>query len=68
LVETPCWQGAAFAFQATGARVTGVPVDEDGLQTGALPGRPAGLLYVTPSHQYPTGHVLSPERRARLVT
>jgi GntR family transcriptional regulator/MocR family aminotransferase len=67
LVETPCWQGAAYAFQATGARVIGVPVDEEGLRTDALPDRPAGLLYVTPSHQYPTGHVLSTERRARLV-
>jgi GntR family transcriptional regulator/MocR family aminotransferase len=67
LVETPCWQGAAYAFQAAGARVVGVPVDEEGLQTEALPERPAGLLYLTPSHQYPTGHVLSPGRRARLV-
>ena len=28
-----------------------------------LPQRPTALLYVTPSHQFPTGHVLSAERR-----
>jgi GntR family transcriptional regulator/MocR family aminotransferase len=67
LVETPCYQGAAYAFQASGARVVGVPVDEEGLQTESLPERPAGLLYLTPSHQYPTGHVLSPRRRTQLV-
>src|SRR5271167_3017706 len=67
LVETPCYQGAAYAFQAAGARVVGVPVDEEGLKTEALPERPAGLLYLTPSHQYPTGCVLSVYRRARLV-
>src|SRR5271168_1760387 len=67
LVETPCYQGAAYAFQAAGARVVGVPVDEEGLQTEALPERPAGLLYLTPSHQYPTGCVLSVYRRGRLV-
>jgi GntR family transcriptional regulator/MocR family aminotransferase len=66
-VETPCYQGAAYAFQATGARVLGVGVDEDGLVTDALPERHAGLLYITPSHQYPTGGVLSRPRRESLI-
>jgi GntR family transcriptional regulator/MocR family aminotransferase len=67
LVETPCYQGAAFAFEASGARLVGAPVDEDGLRVGELPDEPAGVLYLTPSHQYPTGYVLSLERRERLV-
>ena len=67
LVETPCYQGAAFAFEATGARLVGAPVDEEGLRVDELPDEPAGLLYLTPSHQYPTGYVLSLERRERLV-
>ena len=67
LVETPCYQGAAFAFEASGARLVGVAVDEDGLKVDELPDEPAALIYLTPSHQYPTGYMLSPERRRRLV-
>jgi GntR family transcriptional regulator/MocR family aminotransferase len=67
VVETPCYQGAAYAFEASGARLLGASVDEDGLQVDQLPDQPAGLLYVTPSHQYPTGHVLSLERRGRVI-
>ena len=67
VIETPCYQGAAFAFEASGAQLVGVAVDEDGLQAEQLPDRSAGLLYLTPSHQYPTGHVLSLGRRAEVV-
>ena len=67
LVETPCYQGAAFAFEASGADVLGAPVDEDGLRVDQLPEAPAGLIYLTPSHQYPTGYRLSLARRERIV-
>lgn len=67
LVETPCYQGAAFAFRASGAALAGVPVDGDGLVVDALPRRPAELLYLTPSHQFPTGSTLSLERRHSLI-
>lgn len=66
-VETPCYQGAAFAFEAAGGGLASVPVDEDGLIPEDLPKRPAALLYLTPSHQYPTGHTLSLERRNALI-
>ena len=42
----------------------GVPVDDAGIVADDLPARPAALLYVTPAHQYPTGHTLSPAARA----
>ena len=63
VIEDPCANGAALAFEATGAEVVGVAVDEGGLVPDGLPQRPAALLYLTPSHQFPTGHVLSPARR-----
>ena len=62
-IEDPCYQGAAFAFEATGSEITSVAVDFEGLIAEELPQRPTALLYVTPSHQYPTGHTLSPARR-----
>jgi GntR family transcriptional regulator / MocR family aminotransferase len=66
-VETPCYQGAAFAFEAAGSELASVPVDEDGLIPDDLPNRPAALLYLTPSHQYPTGHTLSVARRRAVI-
>jgi GntR family transcriptional regulator/MocR family aminotransferase len=66
-VENPCYQGAAFAFEAAGAEIASVPVDNDGLIVEELPQRPTSLLYVTPSHQYPTGHVLSAARRQEII-
>lgn len=67
VVEDPCYQGARFALEAHGAQVIGVPVDSEGIVTDALPQFPAALVYVTPSHQYPTGHVMSLERRHALI-
>jgi GntR family transcriptional regulator/MocR family aminotransferase len=46
--------------------VAGVPVDEHGLIVDALPAN-ARLVYVTPSHQYPTGVALSLRRRMELL-
>ena len=66
-IEDPCYQGASAAFMAAGARLLGVAVDEEGLLAPLLPERPASLLYVTPGHQYPTGHALSLARRVELI-
>ena len=63
VVEDPCASGAALAFAATGSEVVSVAVDGAGLVVDNLPQRPVALLYATPSHQFPTGHVLSAERR-----
>lgn len=67
IVEDPGYAGATLAFEATGARVLGARVDENGVVAAELPQRAAALLYVTPAHQYPTGHELSPARRRELV-
>lgn len=67
VVEDPCYQGAAFALQRAGAMVSAVPVDDEGLRVDMLPPGPVRLIYVTPSHQYPLGGVLSLERRKRLL-
>ena len=39
---------------------------QDGLIADWLPQRTTSLLYVTPSHQYPTGGTLSAERRGEM--
>lgn len=59
-MEEPGYAGARNAFIAAGARVRGIHVDAEGAipQSGA-----AKLMYLTPSHQYPTGVSLSLPRR-----
>ncbi len=67
VIEDPCYQGAAFAFESAGAEIASVAVDQDGLIADLLPRRTTSLLYLTPSHQYPTGGTLSAERRGDII-
>ncbi len=66
-VEDPCYRPAAAAFQAAGAELLPVPIDEEGIVAAELPVRSAALLYVTPAHQYPTGHTMSGPRREQIA-
>ena len=68
-LEEPGYPPARAVLLAAGARPVPLPVDAAGLVVGALP-PPAGaprLVYVTPSHQYPTGVTLSLTRRLQLL-
>lgn len=65
-VEDPCYCGAARAFASYGARLVPVPVDADGADVGALAATPA-FVYLTPSHQYPTGATMPLERRRKVL-
>lgn len=65
-LESPCYPSAHREFQRAGMEICFIPVDRDGLVVESLPEEP-GLVYLTPAHQYPLGHRLSAERRARLV-
>ncbi len=69
LMEEPHYTGARCAFMAAGAELVFSPVDEHGIRVPTTGGgrRPFRLAYVTPSHQFPTGAVLSMERRRRLI-
>ncbi|HZS05380.1 MAG TPA: PLP-dependent aminotransferase family protein [Blastocatellia bacterium] len=69
-VEDPCYLGARRIFEATGARLFSVPVDESGIEVERLTARSVPqikLVYVTPSHQFPTGALLSLPRRLALI-
>jgi GntR family transcriptional regulator/MocR family aminotransferase len=52
---------------ALGMNVVGVPVGEDGVRVDAVSELQADLLVLTPSHQWPTGGVLSAEPRAAVL-
>lgn len=66
VVEDPGYPPPRRLFESLGARVIGVPVDNDGLVVDAMP-RSARLAYVTPSHQWPLGMSMSLARRMALL-
>lgn len=66
-IENPCYLGASFLFQSTNKKILPVPVDEEGLCVDQLPDSHGTLLYVTPSHQFPTGVTLTLKRRIALL-
>jgi len=65
-VEEPGFPGARNAFNLTGNRIIGVPVDADGLLVDAIP-TGCQLVFTTPSHQFPTMVTMSQERREQLL-
>ena len=65
LVEEPGFWQHRTILQRAGLELVVVDVDGGGLRTDALPAAAAAL--VTPAHQFPTGAVLAPERRAALL-
>ena len=68
-VEDPCYPMAVTALKGFGARVTGVKVDEEGLdpEDGAQRAPKARAVYVTPSHQFPLGVTMTMRRRLALL-
>ncbi|WP_110667577.1 PLP-dependent aminotransferase family protein [Salinicola halophilus] len=68
-MEEPGYGGAQACFHSAGLAMTPVPVDEAGMNVASLPANAPEprLIYVTPSHQYPSGVTLSLPRRAALL-
>jgi len=68
-IEEPGYNGARDAMALAGARIVGVPVDDEGIDVAAGLARApdARLAYVTPSHQYPLGMIMSARRRLQLL-
>ncbi|MDP1751174.1 MAG: PLP-dependent aminotransferase family protein [Reyranella sp.] len=65
-VESPGYGGARAALEAAGAVVRGVELDRSGLSFKGRRDRPR-LIFVTPSHQYPTGRLMPINRRRELL-
>lgn len=66
VLEDPHYDGTREALRAAGARLRPVLVDRNGLDPAKLPGD-ARLAFVTPSHQFPTGAILTLDRRLALL-
>ncbi len=72
-IEDPVYHGARKAFDAAGLECVPVPVDACGLRVEYLTeaseasGEAARALFLTPSHQFPTGATLSLDRRLAVI-
>lgn len=64
VLENPCYRGFRRAVSAAGGTVISASVDERGIVPEPWD---SSLLFVTPSRQYPTGAVLSRQRRTELL-
>ncbi|ADD40792.1 PLP-dependent aminotransferase family protein [Stackebrandtia nassauensis] len=65
-IEDPTSPFQLPLLRSAGAELIPVPVDGEGMDIAALERTDADAVMLTPAHQYPTGVVLSPARRARL--
>jgi GntR family transcriptional regulator/MocR family aminotransferase len=66
-VEDPGWHVHRLIAEQAGLKTIPVPVDADGLCVESLRESGASAVLVTPAHQFPTGRVLSRERRTALI-
>jgi GntR family transcriptional regulator/MocR family aminotransferase len=68
-IENPGYHGAKLALLAAGACLKPVAVDSEGIVVRDIEDfrAPVRAVYVTPSHQYPTGVTLSIDRRMELL-
>jgi GntR family transcriptional regulator / MocR family aminotransferase len=65
-IEDPCYQGTREVLRSVDASLLPMPVDRDGLDPARIPDN-VRMVFVTPSHQFPTGAILSLPRRLELV-
>lgn len=74
--EAPTFLGTLVAFDALGAKVHGIPMDEEGIDLDSLKkdlqefrakGKKVKFLYVIPDFQNPSGISMSAQRRKDLI-
>jgi GntR family transcriptional regulator/MocR family aminotransferase len=66
-LEDPGWHVHRLIVENAGMEVIPVSLDEQGLRVEELAQTDAAAVLVTSAHQFPTGVVLGPERRAALI-
>ena len=66
-IEDPAGLPHRPLLTAAGVRLVPVPVDHAGADIAALDRTGVRMVLLTPTHQYPTGVVLAPARRAALI-
>ena len=66
-VEEPCYHSARQVFKNHGFNIVPVEVDEDGINLNSLRAANSKFVYTTPSHQFPTGKIMTINKRLNLI-
>jgi len=66
-VEDPCFEAHRRLVAACGLTPVPIGVDEHGIEVSRLIEADVAMVLVAPAHSYPSGAVLSPERRLALA-
>jgi GntR family transcriptional regulator/MocR family aminotransferase len=66
-LENPSHPGIRTMVADKGIPLRWLPVDSQGADVSALDGQAVSAVYVTPSHQFPLGGILTASRRASLI-
>ncbi|MGN0438485.1 MAG: PLP-dependent aminotransferase family protein [Lachnospiraceae bacterium] len=67
-MENPAYKQAYTIFDSVGYQTTFISLDEQGPMLEPIEQCGANLLYVTPSHQFPSGMVMSVNRRRNILS
>jgi GntR family transcriptional regulator/MocR family aminotransferase len=68
VVEEPCYPDVRAIFAMTGAALSSLPVDAEGVNAQQVAALRPDVAVVTPSHHCPTGVRMSDERRRALLS
>lgn len=66
-LESPCYNVAKKIFEISSFEIKDVPINSDGLNLSLLEKTDSKALYVTPSHQFPTGVTMPISNRLKLI-
>ena len=66
-IENPGYHIARRVYEEYGYKIEKIGIDENGIKLHELQNSKAKLLYITPSHQYPTGVAIPISNRLKLL-
>ena len=66
-IENPGYHVARRVFEEYGYKIEKIPVDSKGLKLEAFKKSKSKIVYITPSHQYPTGVSMPINHRLKLL-
>ncbi|MGL4107404.1 PLP-dependent aminotransferase family protein [Clostridium sp. LP20] len=66
-LENPGWSNSKFVFEKNNFKIIPTPLDKDGICLKALKEISPKFVYITPSHQFPSGVVMPVTRRQNLL-
>ncbi|HBD63405.1 MAG TPA: PLP-dependent aminotransferase family protein [Clostridiales bacterium] len=66
-IEEPGYDGARIVFENNNFEIHPIPVKSDGINILELENSSAKLVYITPSHQFPTGVIMPIQNRIHLL-